>query len=47
MRRWLAEKLFEVALRLDWNEVLLNSITVLMAEIEVQGVPVDASEVQP
>ena len=46
MRKWLAEKLFELALRLDWNEVLLNSITVLMAELEVRGAPVDAAEVQ-
>lgn len=36
MRKWLAGKLFDMAVRLDWDAVLLNSLAVLLAAREVR-----------
>jgi hypothetical protein len=36
MRKWLAGKLFDLVVRLDWNVALVNSLAVLLAASEVR-----------
>jgi hypothetical protein len=37
MRKWLARKLFNLALRLDWDEIVLRSLAFLMIEAEARA----------
>ena len=37
MRKWLAGKLFNLALRLDWDEIVLRSLAFLMIEAEARA----------
>lgn len=37
MRKWLARKLVDLAVRLDWDETVLSSMAVLMVEAQVRA----------
>jgi hypothetical protein len=37
MRKWLAGKLFNLAVRLDWDAVFIRSLEVVMIEAKVEG----------
>ncbi len=37
MRKWLAGKLFDLAVRLDWDETVLRSVAVLIVEAETRS----------
>ena len=37
MRKWLARKLFNLAVRLDWDEAVIRSVAVLIVEARARA----------
>lgn len=37
MRKWLAGKLFDLAVRLDWDETVLRSVAIMIVEAQARA----------